>query len=160
MTSAATEKSESVSPIDVRRIMKMIPHRYPMLLVDRLIDYKAGESAVGLKNVTINESFFQGHFPEVPVMPGVLIVEAMAQTAGILVVHTLGAEGEGKLVYFMTIDSAKFRKPVVPGDAMHIHVQVIKSRGNVWKFKGEARVEGALCAEAEYSAMILDPEQA
>ncbi|MBL8637112.1 MAG: 3-hydroxyacyl-ACP dehydratase FabZ, partial [Alphaproteobacteria bacterium] len=97
MTSVPTEKSESVSPIDVRRIMKMIPHRYPMLLVDRLIDYKAGESAVGLKNVTINESFFQGHFPEVPVMPGVLIIEAMAQTAGILVVHTLGAEGEGKL---------------------------------------------------------------
>lgn len=93
-------------------------------------------------------------------MPGVLIIEAMAQTAGILVVHTLGAEGEGKLVYFMTIESAKFRKPVVPGDTMHIHVQVIKSRGNVWKFKGEARVEGALCAEAEYSAMILDPEQA
>lgn len=160
MTSVPTEKSESVSPIDVRRIMKMIPHRYPMLLVDRLIDYKAGESAVGLKNVTINESFFQGHFPEVPVMPGVLIIEAMAQTAGILVVHTLGAEGEGKLVYFMTIESAKFRKPVVPGDTMHIHVQVIKSRGNVWKFKGEARVEGALCAEAEYSAMILDTEQA
>ena len=160
MTSVPTEKSESVSPIDVRRIMKMIPHRYPMLLVDRLIDYKAGESAVGLKNVTINESFFQGHFPEVPVMPGVLIIEAMAQTAGILVVHTLGAEGEGKLVYFMRIGTAKFRKPVVPGVTTHIHVQVIKSRGNVWKFKGEARVEGVLCAESEYSAMILDPEQA
>lgn len=160
MTESMAEQSEAVPYIDVRRIMKMIPHRYPMLLVDRLIDYKPGESAVGLKNVTINESFFQGHFPDVPVMPGVLIIEAMAQTAGILVVHTLGAEGEGKLVYFMTIDAAKFRKPIVPGDTIHIYVQVIKSRGSVWKFKGEARVGGVLCAEAEYSAMIVEPEDA
>ncbi len=151
-----SQTEEKNLPINVVEIMEKIPHRYPMLLVDRIIDYVLGESAVGLKNVTINESFFQGHFPGAPVMPGVLIVEAMAQTAGILVVHTMGASGEGKLVYFMTIDQAKFRKPVVPGDTMHIHVQCLKSRGNVWKFKGEAKVDGVLCAEAEFSAMIMD----
>jgi len=140
--------------------MDRIPHRYPMLLVDRILEYVPNESAVGLKNVTFNEPFFQGHFPGNPVMPGVLIVEAMAQTAGILVVHSLGQSGTGKMVYFMTIESAKFRKPVIPGDSMHIHVQCLKSRGNVWKFRGEAKVNGVLCAEAEYSAMIFDKEQA
>jgi 3-hydroxyacyl-[acyl-carrier-protein] dehydratase len=140
--------------------MSKIPHRYPMLLVDRIVDYVEGESAIGLKNVTINEQIFEGHFPNAPVFPGVLIVEAMAQTAGILVVHSMGQTGSGKLVYFMTIDNAKFRKPVVPGDTMYIHVQCLKSRGNVWKFRGEAKVDGVLCAEAEYSAMIMDaPEK-
>lgn len=142
--------------INVLEIMERIPHRYPMLLVDRILEYVPGESAVGLKNVTINESFFQGHFPGAPVMPGVLIVEAMAQTAGILVVHTMGTAGTDKLVYFMTIDEAKFRRPVTPGDSLHIHVKCLKSRGNVWKFRGEAKVDGVLCAEAEYSAMIMD----
>ncbi len=148
-----TDKKQEISILE---IMDRIPHRYPMLLVDRILEYVPNESAVGLKNVTFNEPFFQGHFPGNPVMPGVLIVEAMAQTAGILVVHSLGQSGTGKMVYFMTIESAKFRKPVIPGDSMHIHVQCLKSRGNVWKFRGEAKVNGVLCAEATYAAMILD----
>jgi 3-hydroxyacyl-[acyl-carrier-protein] dehydratase len=142
--------------LDINRIMKMIPHRYPILLVDRILEFVPGESAVGLKNVTMNEPHFQGHFPTFPVMPGVLIVEAMAQTSAILVVQTLGAEAEGKLVYFMSIDNAKFRKPVTPGDSLHIHVTKIQNRKSVWKFKGEAMVNGTLCAEAEFSAMIVD----
>lgn len=145
--------------IDINRIKDMIPHRYPMLLVDKVVDVVKGESAVGIKGVTINEPFFQGHFPERPVMPGVLIVEAMAQTAAILVVDTLGAEFEGKLVYFMSIDDARFRKPVLPGDQLHIHVEVIKSRGMVWKFKGKAMVGDDLCAEATYAAMIVDNDE-
>jgi 3-hydroxyacyl-[acyl-carrier-protein] dehydratase len=142
--------------IDILRIMEMIPHRYPMLMIDRITDAIANVSAVGIKNVSINEHFFQGHFPQRPVMPGVLIVEAMAQTAGVLVVHTLGAESEGKLVYFMSIDDARFRRPVTPGDTVYIHVSKIQHRRNVWKFKGEAKVNGALCAEATFAAMILD----
>ena len=148
-------KSE-LPTIDIMRIMDMIPHRYPILLVDRIVDYVEDESAVGLKNVTFNEPHFQGHFPRMPVMPGVLIVEAMAQTSAILVVQTMGKAAEGKLVYFMSIDSAKFRKPVTPGDTMYIHVTKERSRGGVWRFKGEAKVDGVLCAEATYSAMILD----
>lgn len=142
--------------IDIMRIMDMIPHRYPILLVDRIVEFEADQYAVGLKNVTFNEPHFQGHFPRMPVMPGVLIVEAMAQTSAILVVQTLGKAAEGKLVYFMTIDEAKFRKPVTPGDTLMIHVTKERSRGGVWKFRGEARVGDALCAEATYSAMILD----
>jgi len=141
--------------IDILRVMEMIPHRYPMLMIDRVTDVIANVSAVGIKNVTINEHFFQGHFPQRPVMPGVLIVEAMAQTAGVLVVHTLGADAEGKLVYFMSIDEAKFRKPVTPGDTVHIHVSKLQHRRNVWKFRGEAKVNGMLCAEATFAAMIL-----
>ncbi len=142
--------------VDINRIMEMIPHRYPILLVDRVLEYVPGESAIALKNVTINEPHFQGHFPGFPVMPGVLIIEAMAQTAALVVVETLGKESEGKVVYFMTIEDAKFRKPVVPGDTMHIHVSKIHARANVWKFKGEAMVDGKLCAEASFSAMITD----
>ncbi len=148
------EKNEHM--IDITRIMDMIPHRYPILLVDRIVDFVPHESAVGLKNVTYNEPHFQGHFPRMPVMPGVLIVEAMAQTSAILVVQSMGKEAEGKLVYFMTIDNARFRKPVTPGDTMYIHVKKDRSRGGVWKFTAEARVDDVLCAEATYSAMILD----
>lgn len=142
--------------IDVLRIMEMIPHRYPFLLIDRIVEFVAGERAVGLKNVTMNEPHFQGHFPSMPVMPGVLIVEAMAQTAAVMVVNTLGKESEGKLVYFMTIDEARFRKPVVPGDALYIHVTKVQNRRNVWKFKGEAKVGDTLVAEATFGAMIMD----
>lgn len=142
--------------LDVTKIMKLIPHRYPFLLIDRLKDIKPNESATGIKNVTINEELFQGHFPGHPIFPGVLIVEAMAQTAGCLVVHSLGPTAENKLVYFMTIDEARFRKPVGPGDQLHIHVKVERSRGAVWKFKGEAKVDGNLHAEATFSAMIMD----
>jgi 3-hydroxyacyl-[acyl-carrier-protein] dehydratase len=141
--------------IDILRVMEMIPHRYPMLMIDRVTNVVANVSAIGVKNVTINEHFFQGHFPQRPVMPGVLIVEAMAQTAGVLVVHTLGSDAEGKLVYFMSIDDARFRRPVTPGDTVHIHVTKLQHRRNVWKFKGEAKVNGVLCAEATFAAMIL-----
>ena len=142
--------------LDVERIMKMIPHRYPFLMIDRMVDVIADASAVGIKNVTINEPFFQGHFPQHPVMPGVMIIEAMAQTAAILVVHTLGAAAEGKLVYFMTIENARFRRPVAPGDQLRIHVTKERNRGTVWKFSAEAKVDGKTVAEATYSAMIMD----
>ena len=143
-------------PVDIERIMQMIPHRYPILMVDRMLEMVPGESAIGLKNVSVNEPHFLGHFPQRRVMPGVLIIEAMAQTAGVLVVHTLGEEARGKLVYFMSIDGAKFRRPVTPGDSLHIHVKKQHARGNVWRFEGEARVDGKLCAEAIISAMIVD----
>jgi 3-hydroxyacyl-[acyl-carrier-protein] dehydratase len=142
--------------IDVQRIMQMIPHRHPFLMIDKVIDVVANVEATGIKNLSINEPFFQGHFPARPVMPGVLIIEAMAQTAGALVVHTLGAEAEGKLVYFMTIENAKFRKPVVPGDQLRVHVTKERARGTIWKFNAEAKVDDKVVAEATYSAMILD----
>lgn len=148
--------TETADTMDIRDIMTMIPHRYPILLVDRLLEFKAGEYAVGLKNVTMNEPHFQGHFPGVPVMPGVLIIESMAQTSAILVVKTLGEEAQGKVVYFMSIDECRFRKPVVPGDSLHIHVQKIQARRNVWKFKGEAKIDDQVCAEATFAAMIMD----
>jgi len=144
------------SEIDITRIMEMIPHRYPILLVDRVLEITPGESAVALKNVTMNEPHFMGHFPGFPVMPGVLIVEAMAQTSAIVCVESLGAQAEGKVVYFMTIDDARFRQPVTPGDSMHIHVEKVRSRANVWKFKGVAKVGDKVCAEATFSAMITD----
>jgi len=144
--------------IDVQGVMKMIPHRYPILLVDRVIDIVKGQSAVSVKNVTINEPHFMGHFPGYPVMPGVLIIEAMAQTAALVVVDFLGEEAKGKVVYFMTIDNARFRRPVVPGDQMLVYVEKTQSRGPVWKFKGKATVDGVVCAEATYSAMITDTD--
>ncbi len=150
---ASKQKGKS---LDLLRIMEMIPHRYPFLLIDRLDDVVANESAVGIKNVTINEFYFQGHFPGQPVVPGVLIIEAMAQTAAVLVVETLGPEAEGKLVYFMTINDARFRKLVGPGDTLHIHVRKLYNRRNIWKFRGEARVDGTLVAEATFAAMIVD----
>ena len=145
-----------VAAIDIQRIMEMIPHRYPFLMIDRVVDVVAGISAVGIKNVSINEDFFRGHFPQHPVMPGVLMIEAMAQTAAVLVVHTLGKESEGKLVYFMSVDDARFRRPVVPGETLHIHVTKQQNRRNVWKFEGQAKVDGRLAAEAVFAAMILD----
>ncbi len=142
--------------IDIQRIMEMIPHRHPFLMIDKVVDVVANERATGVKNVSINEHFFQGHFPARPVMPGVLLIEAMAQTAAVLVVHTLGPDAEGKLVYFMSIDNARFRRPVFPGDVLHVRVAKQRNRGNVWKFEGRAEVRGQLMAEAVFAAMILD----
>ena len=150
------ETGSTVDMIAVHRIMEMIPHRYPFLMIDRVVDIVPGAKATGVKNVTINEPYFAGHFPERPVMPGVLIIEAMAQTAAVFVVHTLGAESEGKLVYFMSVDGARFRKPVEPGDQLHVEVTKQRSRGNVWKFSGKATVDGKLVAEATYAAMIMN----
>jgi len=140
---------------DIVRIMQLLPHRPPFLLIDRIIDMDADLSGTGIKNVTMNEPFFVGHFPGRPVMPGVLIIEAMAQTAGALVVNHKGSQVEGSLVYFMTIDGARFRKPVVPGDTLHLAVRRIQQRSRVWRYEGKARVEGALVAEAEISAMLI-----
>ncbi|MDP6351585.1 MAG: 3-hydroxyacyl-ACP dehydratase FabZ [Alphaproteobacteria bacterium] len=150
--SAATE----TAAIDIQRIMAMVPHRYPFLLIDRLVELVPDHHAVGLKNVTFNEPQFQGHFPGTPVMPGVLIIEAMAQTSALLVVHTLGGEAEGKLVYFMSIDGARFRKPVVPGDTMMVRAEKQRKRGNVWKFACRVNVGDVLVSEATIAAMILD----
>ena len=142
--------------IDINRIKELIPHRYPFLLIDGIQTLTPNESAIGIKNVSVNEPFFEGHFPDRPVMPGVLIIESMAQTAGCLVVVSLGKESEGKLVYFMTIENARFRKPVVPGDRMVVNVQKLRSRGSVFKFSGKAFVGEVLAAEATFSAMIVD----
>ena len=146
---------KKIDVVDVNEIMTMIPHRYPMLMIDRVIDVVPADSAIGIKNVTINENFFQGHFPGTPVMPGVLIIEAMAQTAAVLVVCTLGEMAVGKLVYFMTIDNARFRHPVSPGDRLQLHVRQTHMRRTVWKIAAEARVDGKLVAEATMKAMIM-----
>jgi 3-hydroxyacyl-[acyl-carrier-protein] dehydratase len=158
MDSPATEAAPSAtaSVVDIARIMRAIPHRYPFLMIDRVVDVVRNQSAIGIKNVSVNESFFAGHFPNHPVMPGVLIIESMAQTAAVLVVETLGPEWEGKLVYFMSIEGAKFRRPVVPGDQLRIHVTKERNRGNVWKFHAVARVDDVSVAEATYAAMIMD----
>ena len=147
---------QTLDSADILRIMRAIPHRYPMLLVDRMIEIVPRVSAIGIKNVSINEPFFQGHFPGHPVMPGVLIIECMAQTAGALVVMSLGPEAHGKVVYFMSIEGAKFRKPVVPGDQLYIHCVKERNRGPVWKFHAVAKVDGITVAEATYSAMLMD----
>lgn len=152
----AGQQEGQVSELDILRIQEMIPHRYPFLMIDKVVDIVPNESAVGIKNVSINEPYFAGHFPQRPVMPGVLIIEAMAQTAAVLVVQTLGREAEGKLVYFMTVDNARFRRPVVPGDTLRVRVTKQRNRGSVWKFTGEALVEGRLVAEATYAAMLMD----
>ncbi len=142
------------STIDIQRIMAALPHRYPFLMIDRMVDVVPGVSGIGIKNVTVNEPFFQGHFPARPVMPGVLIIEAMAQAAALVVLELGGIEG--KLVYFMTIENAKFRRPVGPGDQLRIHVVKERARGPVYKFRGVARVDGVSVAEASYGAMIMD----
>ena len=147
---------EETAEIDRERIMEMIPHRDPFLMIDRVVDIVKNERATGIKDVTADDYYFRGHFPSRPVMPGVLIIEAMAQTAAVLVVHTLGPESEGKLVYFMSVDNARFRRPVLPGASLHIHVTKERHRGNVWKFSGEAKVNEQLAAEAVFAAMILD----
>lgn len=150
------QKEDRLESADIAQVLELLPHRYPMLLVDRVVNLKAGERAVGVKNVTINEPFFQGHFPTQPVMPGVLLVEAMAQTAAVVVISSLDQKEQGKLVYFMSIENARFRKPVTPGDQVHLHVEKIQNRRNVWKFRGEAKVDDILVAEATYTAMIVD----
>jgi 3-hydroxyacyl-[acyl-carrier-protein] dehydratase len=142
--------------LDLHKIVKMIPHRYPMLMIEKVVGVVPNERAVGVKNVSINEWFFQGHFPTEPVMPGVLIIEAMAQTAAVLVVATLGPEKEGRLTYFMSVEQARFRKPVVPGDVIRIHVEKQRNRGSVWRFSGRAEVDEVVVAEATYTAMIRD----
>lgn len=151
-------EAESGVTIDIQNLKRLIPHRYPFLLIDKLTDVRPAKGAVGWKAVTINEPHFQGHFPDYAVMPGVLIVEAMAQTAGALVVHTLGFYDQKKSVYFLTVDKARFRKPVHPGDLLRIPVVVQRNRGPVWRFEGKAYIGEALCAEAEFSAMIMNPE--
>ncbi len=156
MTSETTETKTGVA--DLARIKRMIPHRYPFLLIDRVEQIHENERAVGIKNVSANEPYFQGHFPAEPVMPGVLIVEAMAQTAGVLVVETLGRIDQELLVYFMTVDNCRFRAKVVPGDVLELHVRVTRSRGMVCRFAGQAKVDGKLAAEAEFSAMIVDKD--
>lgn len=142
--------------VDVTGIMERIPHRYPFLLIDKVVDIQPGESATGIKNVSVNEPFFQGHFPGHPIMPGVLIVEAMAQTAAIVVIEALDDTASDKLVYFMSIDSARFRKPVLPGHTLHLEVNKEHGRGKVWRFKGVARADGVVMAEAVFTAMIVD----
>ncbi|HEV2899042.1 MAG TPA: 3-hydroxyacyl-ACP dehydratase FabZ [Pseudaminobacter sp.] len=146
----------SLDAVDIIGLMKLLPHRYPFLLVDKIIEIDEDNSAIGIKNVTINEPHFQGHFPEQPVMPGVLIVEAMAQTAGAICIRSQNTD-KPSLVYFMTIDNAKFRRPVVPGDRLEIYVKKLKKRGNIWRFACEAMVDGAKVAEAEISAMMSPP---
>jgi 3-hydroxyacyl-[acyl-carrier-protein] dehydratase len=147
-------------PMDIQAVLAQLPHRYPFLLVDRVIECVPGKRIHAIKNVTINEPFFQGHFPQYPVMPGVLIIEGLAQTAGALCVNSLGEDYKTELVYFMGIDRAKFRKPVLPGDQLHYHVRKIRNRGRVWRFFGEAKVDGQTVAEAEISAMLANTADA
>jgi 3-hydroxyacyl-[acyl-carrier-protein] dehydratase len=150
------QPTKTLEAADIGRVLQALPHRYPFLMVDRIKDIDGDDSGVGIKNVTFNEPHFQGHFPGHPVMPGVLLIEGMAQTAGALCVLAHGLSGPPKLVYFMTIDKAKFRKPVVPGDTVEYHVRKIRRRSNIWRFAAEAKVAGVKVAEAEVSAMLVD----
>jgi 3-hydroxyacyl-[acyl-carrier-protein] dehydratase len=147
----------AIGPLDIRRVMAALPHRYPMLLVDRVESLDPEKGIVAIKAVTMNEPFFQGHFPGRPIMPGVLIVEALAQAAGVLAVEALGLAGSGKLVYFMAIEGAKFRQPVEPGVLLRLEVEFVQKRSSVCKFAGRALVDGKLAAEAQFTAMIADP---
>lgn len=154
--SEGADKGADIGPLDIRRIMAALPHRYPMLLIDRVVSLTPNESIHAVKAVSINEPFFQGHFPGRPIMPGVLIVEAIAQAAGILALESLGHVGAGKLVYFMGIDNAKFRAPVEPGCLVDFHVEVTQLRGSICKFSGKALINGKLHAEASCTAMVAD----
>ncbi|MBX3531850.1 MAG: 3-hydroxyacyl-ACP dehydratase FabZ [Rhizobiaceae bacterium] len=145
--------AKALDSIDISRLMELLPHRYPFLMIDRIVDIDGDESAVGVKNVTFNEPHFTGHFPAMPVMPGVLIIEAMAQTAGAICLHKMD-RGEPAIVFFMTVDGAKFRKPVVPGDRLELHVRKLKQRGGIFRYAGEAIVDGVKVAEAEVQAMV------
>jgi 3-hydroxyacyl-[acyl-carrier-protein] dehydratase len=149
--------SAAMGPLAIKEVMAALPHRYPMLLVDRVESLHPEKGIVAIKAVTINEPFFQGHFPARPIMPGVLIVEALAQAAGVLAVKALGLAGSGKLVYFMAIEGAKFRQPVEPGVLLKLEVQFVQKRSTVCKFAGRATVDGKLAAEASFTAMIADP---
>jgi 3-hydroxyacyl-[acyl-carrier-protein] dehydratase len=141
--------------LNIDEIKECLPHRYPMLMIDRVENLQLGDSAIGVKNITINEPFFQGHFPQKPIMPGVFIVEAMGQTAGVVVAKTMNLQKSGDLVYFMSMNNVRFRKLVEPGDVLHLHVKKERSRDNVWRFAGKAFVNGALVAEAVFTAMIV-----
>ena len=158
MTEAAG--GAAIGPLDVRRVMAALPHRYPLLLVDRVERIVPDQSITAIKAVSMNEQFFQGHFPGRPIMPGVLIVEALAQAAGVLAVESLGLANSGKLVYFMAIEGAKFRTPVEPGCLLQLDVEFIQKRASVCKFAGRASVDGKLAAEANFTAMIADPPPA
>lgn len=151
------DQAAAIGPLDIQRVMAALPHRYPMLLVDRVEELVPMKSIRAVKAVTINEGFFQGHFPGRPIMPGVLIVEALAQAAGVLGVESLGLAGSGKLVYFMAIEGAKFRSPVEPGCLMHLEVDFVQARGRVCKFAGRALVDGKVVTEASFTAMVADP---
>lgn len=150
------QEIRTLEAVDINRILEVLPHRYPFLMVDRVREIDGARSCVGVKNVTFNEPHFQGHFPGHPVMPGVLLIEGMAQTAATLVALAEKVAEQSKLVYFMTIDNAKFRKPVVPGDTVEYHVRTIRRRANIWKFAAVAEVEGSKVAEAEVCAMMVD----
>ncbi|MGE0653688.1 MAG: 3-hydroxyacyl-ACP dehydratase FabZ [Alphaproteobacteria bacterium] len=151
---AEAPPAKTLEAMDIQRLLVSLPHRYPFLMVDRVIEIDGDNSGIGIKNVTVNEPHFTGHFPGRPVMPGVLLIEAMAQTAGAICVLAKGWE-RPPMVYFVSIDEARFRKPVVPGDTVHIHVRKTRNRGNLWKYKAEARVDGAIVAEAEVGAVIM-----
>jgi 3-hydroxyacyl-[acyl-carrier-protein] dehydratase len=148
---------EALGPVDIRRILTLLPHRYPMLLVDRVESMVRGQSIHAVKAVTMNEPFFQGHFPGRPIMPGVLIVEALAQAGGVLAIESLGLAGTGKLVYFMGIDGVKFRKPVEPGCLLDLHVTILQAKRNICKFEGRAMLGDQLATECQFTAMIADP---
>lgn len=155
---AETDNNNVLLAADIQDIKRMIPHRYPFLLIDRVREIDLNKSAVGIKNVTFNEPHFQGHFPAQPIMPGVTIVEAMAQTAAVLVVMTLDMVDNDMLVYFLSIDNCKFRRPVTPGDQLELNVRVVRGRGKLWRFRGEGLVDGKVVAEAEFNAMMVPPE--
>lgn len=154
------DAATTLETMDIAQLLKSLPHRYPFLMVDRIVECRGDESCIGIKNITINEPQFQGHFPEKPVMPGVLLIEGMAQTAGALCVHATSMGSSPSLVYFMTIDKAKFRKPVVPGDRVQYHMTKLNRRRNMWWYRGEAKVDGQLVCEAEISAMLIADDAA